>query len=129
MDSSGATLEKTNHHEREYEKSDARDKADDANDQTGKGDAAATESAKAGCHPPAGDETHDRRPGTEQKPREPDENDREDERQDACDQGSVSKAVDTRMGIYDSRSPLLPTRWWRRQSVTHGAGYSATLFP
>jgi hypothetical protein len=71
---SAATLEKTNHQEREHEKSDARAKADDAKDQTCEGDAAATESAKAGCDPPARDVTHYRCPGTEQKPREPDEN-------------------------------------------------------
>ena len=70
---SGATLEKTGYQEREHEKSDARAKADDAKDQTCKGDAATTESAKAGGDPPVGNETHDRRPGTEQKP-EPEEN-------------------------------------------------------
>ena len=74
MGTSGATLEKTNYQEREHEKSDARAKADDAKDQSCKGDAATTESAKAGCDPPVGNETHDRRPGTEQKPREPEEN-------------------------------------------------------
>ena len=72
---SGATLEKTNYPEREHENGDARAKADDAKDQTCKGDTAATESAKAGCDPPAGDETHDRRRWTEQKPGEPEEND------------------------------------------------------
>ena len=75
MGTSGATLEKTNYQEREHEKGDARAKADDAKDQTCKGDAATTESAKAGCDSPAGDETHDRRPGTEQKPGDPEEND------------------------------------------------------
>jgi len=71
---SGATLEKTNYPEREHENGDARAKADDAKDQACKGDAAATESARAGCDPPAGDEAHDRRHGTEQKPG-PEEND------------------------------------------------------
>ena len=74
MGTSAATLEKTNNQESEYEKNDARAKADDAKDQTCEGDAAPTESAKAGCDPPARDVTHDRCPGTEQKPREPDEN-------------------------------------------------------
>ena len=72
---SGATLEKTNYPEREHKNGDTRAKADDAKDQTYKGDVAATESATAGCDPSAGDETHDRRPGTEQKPGDPDEND------------------------------------------------------
>jgi hypothetical protein len=72
---SGATLEKTNYPEGEHENGDARSKADDAQDQTCKGDVAATESATAGCDPPAGDETHDRRRGTEQQPGKPDEND------------------------------------------------------
>ena len=68
-------MEKTNYQEREHEKSEARTKADDAKGQTCKGDAATTESAKAGCDPPAGDKTHDRRPGTEQKPGDPEESD------------------------------------------------------
>jgi hypothetical protein len=72
---SGATLEKTSYPEREHENGNACAKADDAKDQTCKADAAATESATAGCDPPARDETHDRRDGTEQKPRDPDEND------------------------------------------------------
>ena len=72
---SGATLEKTSYPEREHENGNACAKADDAKDQTCKGDAAATESATAGCNPPAGDETHDRRPGTEQKTGDADEND------------------------------------------------------
>ncbi len=75
MGTRAATLEKTNYQEREHEKSDARAKADDAKDQTCKGDAATTESARAGCDPPAGDEAHDRRPGTEQEPRDPEEKD------------------------------------------------------
>jgi hypothetical protein len=61
---SRATLEKTNYPEREHENGDARAKADDAQDQTCQGDVAATESTSAGCDPPAGDETHGRRPGT-----------------------------------------------------------------
>ena len=74
MGTSAAALEKVTHQEREHENGDARAKADDAEDQTCEGDAAATASAKAGCDPPARDVTHDRCPGTEQKPREPDEN-------------------------------------------------------
>jgi hypothetical protein len=70
-----AALEKTNYQEREHEKSDARAKADHAKDQTCQGHAATAESAKAGCDSPAGDETHDRRRGTEQKPGDPEEND------------------------------------------------------
>lgn len=121
-----ATLEKISHQEREHEKSDTRAKADDAKDQTCKGDAATTESATAGCDPPAGYEAHDRCRGTEQEPRDPEEKDLEDERQDAGDEGSVSKAVDTTIGIGDSRTPLLPTKRWRRQSLTHStAEYSA----
>ena len=73
MGTRASTLEKTSYQEREPEKSDARAKADDAKDQTCKADATTTESARAGCDPPPGDETHDRRPGTEQKP-EPEEN-------------------------------------------------------
>ena len=115
----GATLEKTNYPEREQKNGEARAKADDAKDQTGNGDTAATKRAKAGCDPPAGDETHDRRHRTEQKPR-PDENDREDERQDARDEGSVSKAVDTMTGIFEPTSPLVTTKRWRRR-VTHGS--------
>lgn len=78
LGTSGATLEKADHPEREHENGDARANADDAKDQTSKGDAAATESARAGCYPPAGDETHDRRPETEQKPGEPGEPDEND---------------------------------------------------
>lgn len=63
---SGATLEKTSYPEREHKNDDARAKTDEAKDHTCKGDAAATERAKAGCDSPAGDETHDRRHGTEQ---------------------------------------------------------------
>jgi hypothetical protein len=68
-------LEKTNYQEREHEKSDARAKADYAKDQTCKRDSTTTERAKAGCDPPAGDQTHDRRPGTEKKPGDPEKND------------------------------------------------------
>jgi hypothetical protein len=70
---SGATLEKTSYPEREQENRNARAKADDAEDQTRKGDVSATESATAGCDPPARDETSDHRAGTEEKSREPDE--------------------------------------------------------
>jgi hypothetical protein len=71
----GAALEKTSYPEREHENGSACAKTDDAKDQTCKGDAVATESATAGCDPPPRDETHDRRPRTEHKPREPNEND------------------------------------------------------
>ena len=74
MGVSGAALEKTSYQEREHKNGAAHDKADDAKDQTRKGDAAATERARAGCDPPAGDESHDRRHGTEQNPG-PEEND------------------------------------------------------
>jgi hypothetical protein len=112
-------LEKTSYPEREHENGDACAKADDAKDQTCKGDVTATESSTAGCHPPAGDETHDRRRRTEQKPGEPDTNDREDERQDSDDEGRVSKAfVFTRIDIYDSSRLVTTGRW--RQRATHG---------
>jgi hypothetical protein len=71
---SGAALEKTNHPEREHKNGAAHEKADDAKDQTYKRDIAATERARAGFDPPAGDETHDRRHGTDQNPG-PDEDD------------------------------------------------------
>jgi hypothetical protein len=67
MGISRATLEKTSDPERDHENGAAHDKADDAKDQTCKGDAAATERARAGCDPPAGDEPHDRRDGTYHK--------------------------------------------------------------
>ena len=117
----GATLEKTNHPEREHENGAAHGKADDAKDQTYKGDIPATERAGAGFDPPPGDETHDRRHRTEQKPGEPDKNEREDERQDADDEARVSKAVDTRTGTCDSRARLVTTRRWRGRRVTHGS--------
>ena len=72
---SGATLEKASYPEREHENGNACAKADDAKDQTCKCDVAAAESATAGCDPPARDETRDRRPGTEQKTWDADEND------------------------------------------------------
>jgi len=68
---SGATLEKTSYPEREHENGNACAKADDAKDQTCKGDVAATECAKAGRDPPAREETHDRRPGTSRSPATP----------------------------------------------------------
>ena len=118
---SGAALEKTNHPEGEHENGAAHRETDDAKDQTYKGDLPATERAGAGLDPPAGDEPHDRRHRTEQKPGEPDKNDREDERQDSYDEGGVSKAVDTRTGACDARALLVTSRRWRRRRVTHGS--------
>jgi hypothetical protein len=68
-------LEKTGYPGREHENGDTPGKADDAKDQTCQGDAVATEHATAGCDSPPGDETHDRRRGTEHKAGQPDEND------------------------------------------------------
>jgi hypothetical protein len=115
------TLEKTNHQEGDREKSDAGTKADDAKDQTCKGDAVTTESAEVGSDPPAGDDTHDRRTRAEYHPGDTEEKDREDERQDAGDEGGISKTVDAPTGTCGTKTPLLTTRSWRRKRARHGS--------